>query len=235
MNKLLTTIAAASVAVMSFAGTANSIEFKVGVGGTSSAYYANVQEKLKGTGVLSHKEAAAAFSYMTGFAEVSLDEAYGITLGVEWSPESIKLEKATRTIQTNAHRDDRAADATAESTGDQVIEASFKDLMNIYVAIPVMGTGLNLKAGYMSAKLTTKEILSTGSTYGNKTVNGGTVGMFYDGDIGSNAFYRIEGAYNAFDDISMRGSEADPAVGDFNVIKAELSGVAAKLSVGMKF
>ena len=234
MNKLLTTIAAASVAVMSFAGTANSIEFKVGVGGTSSAYYANVQEKLKGTGVLSHKEAAAAFSYMTGFAEVSLDEAYGITLGVEWSPESIKLDKATRTIQTNGHAENRVND-DGESTGDQVMEASFKDLMNIYVAIPVMGSGLNLKAGYMSAKLTTKELLSTGSTYGNKTVNGGTVGMFYDGDIGSNAFYRIEGAYNQFDDISMRGSEAHSVQGDFNVISAELSGVAAKVSVGMKF
>ena len=131
MNKLLTTIVAASVAIMSFAGTANSVEFKVGVGGTSSAYYANVQEKLKGSGKLTHEEAAAAFSYMTGFAEVSLDEAYGITLGVEWSPDSIKLEKATRTILTNAHAENRAADG-AESTGDQVIEASFKDLMNIY-------------------------------------------------------------------------------------------------------
>ena len=214
MNKLLTTIVAASVAIMSFAGTANSVEFKVGVGGTSSAYYANVQEKLKGSG--------------------KLDEAYGITLGVEWSPDSIKLEKATRTMLTNAHAENRAADG-AEATGDQVIEASFKDLMNIYVAIPVMGSGLNLKAGYMSAKLTTKENLSTGSTYGNKTVNGGTFGMFYDGDLGSNAFYRIEGAYNSFDDISMKGSETDAAILDFNLISAELTGVAAKVSIGMKF
>ena len=33
MNKLLTTVAAFSVAMMSLAGTANSMEFKVGVGG----------------------------------------------------------------------------------------------------------------------------------------------------------------------------------------------------------
>tara|TARA_B110000967_G_C18783761_1_gene509670 strand:+ start:52 stop:756 length:705 start_codon:yes stop_codon:yes gene_type:complete len=234
MNKLLTTIVAASVAIMSFAGAANSIEFKLGVGGTSSAYYANAEEKLKGNGHKSQTEAVAAFSYMTGFAEVAFDEAYGITLGVEYSPESIKLDKATRTIQTDANSTGRQDDAS-EETGDQVIEASFKDLMNIYVAIPIMGSGLNLKAGYMSAKLTTKEVLATGSTYGNKTVNGGTFGMFYDGDIGSNAFYRIEGAYNSFDDITMRGSEADAAIGDFNVISAELTGVAAKVSVGMKF
>jgi hypothetical protein len=234
MNKLLTTIIATSFAIMSFAGTANSMEFKVGVTGQSTGYYANATEKVKDAGNHVTEEAIAAFSYMSVFTEVSFDEAYGITVGVEYTPESIKLEKADRVIQTSAGDRGLAADA-GEETGTQVIEAAFNDLMVIYAAVPLMDTGLHVKAGLMSATLVTKENLATGSTYGNKTVNGGTVAMYYDGDLGSSAFYRIEGAYNAFDDISMRGSEAGGDTGSFNVIDVELAGVAAKVSVGMKF
>ena len=97
-----------------------------------------------------------------------------------------------------------------------------------------MGTGFNVKAGLTSVKLITKETLATGSTYGNKTLNGATLGAFYDGEIGSNFFYRVEGAYQTFDDFSMRGSEAGLA-GNFNKIEAEMSGIAAKLSVGVQF
>ena len=234
MNKLLTTMIASAFAITSLAGTANSMEFKVGVTGQSTGYYANATEKLKDNGRHSKEEALAAFSYMSVFSEVAFDEAYGITLGIEYTPESIKLEKADRVILTSQSADGGAAD-DGEETGTQVIEASFQDLMNIYVAVPIMGSGLHVKAGLMSATLTTKETLATGSTYGNKTVNGGTVGMYYDGDLGSSAFYRVEGAYNAFDDISMRGSEAGADTGSFNVIDVELAGVAAKVSIGMKF
>ena len=234
MNKLLTTVAAFSVAMMSLAGTANSMEFKVGVGGVSSAYYANVQEKLKDSGRKSNTEAAAAFSYMNGFAEVAFDEAMGITVGLEYSPESIKLNKATRII----HGSDGSAGArTGEDAnlGEQVIEAAFKDLLNVYVAMPIMGSGLHVKAGYTTTKITTKETLATGSTYGNKTVSGGTIGLYFDGELGSNVFYRLEGAYQTFDDIKLTGSEAGGTAGSFNTITAELGGVAAKASLGFKF
>ena len=234
MNKLLTTLIATSVAIMSFAQTANSVGFKVGVTGQSSAYYANVEEKLKDSGRLSKKEAAAAFSYMSVFSEVSFDEALGLTIGVEYSPESIKLNKASRVIHTSAHERVLPANA-AEETGTQEIEAAFNDLMSIYVAIPVMGSGLHVKAGYMTAKLITKETLATGSTYGNKTVEGGTLGMFYDGEIGGNLFYRVEGAYNAFENITLKGSEVGGTTGSFNEITAELAGIAAKASIGYKF
>ena len=133
MNKLLTTIIATSFAIMSFAGTANSMEFKVGVTGQSTGYYANATEKLKDNGRHSKEDALAAFSYMSVFSEVAFDEAYGITLGIEYTPESIKLEKADRVILTSQSADGVAAD-NGEETGTQVIEASFQDLMNIYLS-----------------------------------------------------------------------------------------------------
>jgi hypothetical protein len=225
MNKLLTFVASLMIAAASFASTANSVEFKIGVGGVSSAYYGNVTETKKDSGHKTSEEALAAFSYMSGFAEVGFEEAMGLTLGLEWVPESINIEEAVREIKGNANQ---AGTSVGEDThlGKQKIKASVKDMVTAYVAIPVMGTGLNVKAGYRVATLVTEESLASGSSYKDVDLDGTTIGVFYDGAIGERAFYRIEGAYNQFDDIALTGSEVGGTSGSFNKIDAELGGAA---------
>ena len=234
MNKLLTFVASLMIAAASFASTANSVEFKIGVGGVSSAYYGNVTETTKDSGKKTSEEALAAFSYMSGFAEVGFDAAMGLTLGLEYVPESIQIEEAQREIRGNKNPSGTSTGEDAHG-GLQKIKASVKDMVTAYVAIPVMGTGLNIKAGYRQATLVTEETLATGSTYKDVDLDGTTIGVFYDGAIGERAFYRIEGNYNAWEDIAVNGSEQGGTAGSFNKIDAKITGASARLAVGMAF
>ena len=113
--------------------------------------------------------------------------------------------------------------------------ASIKDLTLIYVGVPLMETGLTVKVGVQTATLQTTETLATGSTYKDVDMEGASVGLYYDGAITDNLFYRLEGAYTYFDDMSTTGSEVGGTAGTFNKITAELTGVAAKASIGFKF
>ena len=238
MNKLTTIIATSMIAMLSFASTASSIEYKVGLTGQAAAYYGNVEETLKDTGEKNADEAIAAFSYMSGFAEISLESAMGLTIGVEYTPDVMDFASTDRVIATAALDGGGANTAvTGEDSGTQIINANVEDMMTAYVALPVMGTGLHVKVGYSTATLVTSENLATGSTYKDEDLDGMTFGVYFDGDIGDMAFYRVEGAYNEFDDIKATGTSSDVGgvAGSQNVITAELGGVSAKLSLGLKF
>jgi len=238
MNKLKTLVASVVVATLSF-GAANSIELRAGLTGQSTAYYASVEETLKDSGKKSSEDALAAFSYMSVFGEVAFDSAMGISVGIEFSPDSITIDKADRVIQnanvSAAQGRDGSKTGTDTHLATQDIQAEVKDLTLVYVGIPVMDTGLTLKAGYHMSTLQTKETLATGSTYKDEDLEGMSIGVYYDGAITDNLFYRVEGAYQEFDDIKVTGSEVGGTAASFNTITAELGGVAAKASIGFKF
>ena len=237
MNKLTTIIASEMIAMLSFASTANSVEYKVGLTGQSTAYYANVRETLKDTGLTTEEEALAAFSYVSGFAEASLESVYGLTIGLEYSPDMFTMQ-ASRVLDTSDLAAGGANDAvTGEDSGTQTIKASVEEMITLYVGLPIMDTGLHVKVGYSQATLLTEENLATGSTYKDVDLNGMIAGIYYDGDISDRAFYRLEGSYNTFDDIIATGTSGDVGgtAGSQNKIDAELGGVSAKISVGVKF
>jgi opacity protein-like surface antigen len=226
MNKLITVLASGLIAVLSFTSAANSIELRAGIGAQVLAAYANVEEKLKGATNprLTNEEAVAAFSYTSGFIEIGVDEMYGITLGLEYSPDTIALEQETRIIPD-----------TDTSSGTQKIDGSVEDMVMAYVAVPISDGGLYAKVGYFQAELITSEVLATGSSYKNADIEGISVGFGYDLDITDTVFIRAEGMYTEYDDLKLTGSEIDDTDSDFNVIKAELGGVNAKIFLGVQF
>jgi len=231
MNKLKTIVVSGLVAAMSFASIANSIEIRAGVTGNASAFYGNVTETLKDSGKKTKDEALAVFKYASGFAEVGFDSAYGITVGLEYVPDAISLPTADRVIACSVSP---STCATGEETGTQTIQADVKDLMTAYIAIPVMETGLYVKAGLVQGSLDTKETLATGSNYGNTDIEGTTVGMFYDGSLTDMFFYRLETSYTEFDDLALNGSEVGGTAASFNKITAKLTGVKAAVSLNLK-
>jgi hypothetical protein len=227
MNKLLTSIAALSIASMSF--SAVNSEIRVGVVANMAADYGVAEETLKDSGRKTEEHAVLAHSYGSIFAEFSIEQAMGLTLGVEYAAESIDLEQETRSIRAEG-----GADAGADS-GDQLIDASVEDITTIYVALPIGTSGAYVRAGYVMAELQTKETLTTGSTYANVDMEGTTVGAGYMGTIGDRGFYKLEGTYTEYDKMGLNGSQAGSAAGNFNKIDAQISGVAARLAVGVRF
>ena len=239
MKKLNTILAAVSALLMLTVTSANSVEFKAGVSANGMAAFANAKETIKGTasstqgtGRTTNEEAVLATSFASVFAEVSSDTAMGLGIGISYAPEVVDFEKETRTIQ-----DTSGQGSSINDTGDQIIDGKIQDLISVYLTLPVGDTGAYAKAGYIQATFITSENLATGSKYEDIDMTGMQIGGGYEGSLGDMAFWRAEGSYQMWDDLSASGSEANLGTSDTtkNKITAELGSVTGTLSVGMKF
>ena len=97
MNKLKTLVASAFIATLSFT-TVSSIEVRGGLTGQAAVYAATAFEKQKDNGKTRSTDGFAAFNYMSIFGEIAMESAYGISVGVEYTPDGIDLENADRII-----------------------------------------------------------------------------------------------------------------------------------------
>ena len=231
MNKLNTILAAVGALLMLTVTSANSIEIKAGVSANGLAAYANAKEQMKGNTRVTNEEAVLAASFASVFAEVSSDAAMGLGIGVSYAPEVVDLEKETRTIQNTS------GDA-ANDSGDQIIDGKIQDLLSVYLTLPVGDTGAYAKAGYIQATLITAENLATGSKYEDVDMTGMQIGGGYEGELGDMAFWRAEGTYQMWEDLSASGSEGGRVASSSlqkNKITAEVGSITGTLSVGMKF
>ncbi|MDC1053349.1 hypothetical protein OAP89_02255 [Candidatus Pelagibacter sp.] len=234
MKKINTILAAVSALLMLTVTSANSVEFKAGVSANGMAAYANAKETLKGSGAKSgrttNEEAVLATSFASVFAEVSSEELMGLGIGVSYAPDVVELNKDTRHIGNSVA--DTGNDAVG---GAQVVDGKVTDLVSIYLKLPVGDSGAYVKAGYVQATMTTNESLATGSKYENIDMTGTQVGGGYEGSLGDMAFWRAEGTYQMWEDMSASGSESDGDDTTKNKITAEMGSITGTLSVGMKF
>ena len=239
MKKINTILAALSALLMLTVTSANSVEFKAGVSANGMAAYANAKETLKDSGAVSNEEAILATSFASVFAEISSDEMAGLGIGVSYAPDVAELNKETRELDNRADNSitNTAPGGTAGTgdTGSQVVDAEIKDMVSVYLTLPVGGSGAYVKAGYIQATMITNESLSSGSKYEDVDLTGTQVGGGYEGSLGDTAFWRAEGTYQMWEDINASGSEAGASSAAKNKIEAELGSITGSLSIGMKF
>ena len=231
MNKLNTILAAVGALLMLTVTSANSIEIKAGVSANGLAAYANAKEQMKGNTRVTNEEAVLAASFASAFVEISSEEAMGLGIGVSYAPEVVDLEKETRTIQNTSGQ-------AVNDSGDQIIDGKIQDLLSVYLTLPVGDTGAYAKAGYIQATLITAENLATGSKYEDIDMTGMQIGGGYEGELGDMAFWRAEGTYQMWEDLSASGSEGGRVASSAlqkNKITAEVGSITGTLSVGMKF
>ena len=235
MKKINTILAAFGALLMLSVTAANSVEFKAGVSANGMAAYANAKETIKGTGAhrTTSEEAVLASSFASVFAEISSSELMGLGLGVSYAPEVADLNKETRHIGIG---NDTGTGIDADG-GVQAVDAKINDLVSVYLTLPVGDNGAYFKAGYIQATLITEESLATGSKYEDVDMTGTQVGGGYEGSLGDMAFWRAEGSYQMWEDISASGSESNNGSTDSskNKITAELGSIIGSLSIGMKF
>jgi len=236
MKKINTILAALSALLMLTVTSANSVEFKAGVSANGMAAYANAKETLKGSGVktgrTTNEEAVLAASFASVFAEISSEDMMGLGLGVSYAPDVVDLAKETRHI---ANANIVSGNGNDADGGVQIVDAKINDLITLYLTLPVGGNGAYVKAGYIQATMVTEENLATGSKYADIDMTGTQIGGGYEGSLGDMAFWRAEGNYQMWEDISAGGSESDGDDTTKNNISAELGSVTGSLSIGMKF
>lgn len=222
MNKLRNMlIVAASVVLLSSNAFAGS--FGLGVGGHAASVSADGSESGHGGGT---KSATAGNDFMFGsvFAEYNMGSNEQFTLGIDYIPGSVDVNRKT------LKRTDPASGDANDTAGDRSANAEISDHITYYADL-VLGAGIYAKLGFAQVDIESNE-KSTGSgttgAYPNKTLDAWTYGVGQKGEIGSNGFYKVEGYITDYDSYNARSTTG-------NTVSANLDLVGASLKFGYKF
>lgn len=147
-------------------------------------------------------------------------------------PVSIGVDFIPYTLATETSENNQISPALTDS-GRTLIQADIKEHVTGYVVVPVVDTGLFIRAAMMQANFVTNETMATGSQYGNADLEGFAVSVGYQFDTDAGVSIRAEAGHAEYDDINITGTGGD---GTANTVTATgLDGPTAKLSIVKSF
>jgi len=209
----------------------------IGVSGQVGVFHA--------TGTESHdlekssEDATGVVGYTSIFIEKKLSFLPGplsrLSIGYDHVPETLSSEEAQNT-RTN-YNDGVLADTSGCVSGvggtncplvDNKVKLDFEDLNTTYISFDVTDN-LYVKAGWVTVDIITKETLGTGSTYGNTSIDGNSLGIGWAMKRDNGLFMRFEANHTEFDNASVTGS------GTNIVTLNNLEGAMGKISIGKTF
>ena len=159
------------------------------------------------------------------FVEYNNIMGTAFSIGLDHVPGSADVSSSLRQRQ----------DANGEGdSGTNKAQAEISDHTTVYLTYG-FGNGAYAKLGYVEADLNTLETLSTGSTYGNVTVDGIEAGLGVEFDAYAGTVGRVELTHIDYDDVSIRSGVARAGVSPNNLIEADLNVTRISGSLGYKF
>ena len=198
----------------------NAVEKRIGI----AAGFTNVEgsgtETLKDSSKKASKTVDDTTIIPSIFFELAADNGFG--LGIEHVPGSADIGTGSR------------ADDDAETSGGNKASAEIDGLTSLY-AMKTFNNGLFLKAGMTQTDVITKETLNTGSTYGNKSVDGKLIGIGMHKTKDNGVFFRASAEYTSYDSFKLTSGVADAVTGTTNTIDADVDTTAFKISIGKAF
>ncbi len=198
-------------------------EFTVGITGSMAMIDASGTE-LEG-GETSSGDANNTAGVGSIFVEYNNILGTALSLGIDHIPGSADVSSSVKS----------RADANGEGdSGTNKAQAEVSDHTTVYLTYG-FGNGAYAKLGYVEADLNTLETLSTGSKYGNVTIDGIEAGLGVEFDVYAGSVGRFELTHIAYDDISVRSSVARESVTPNNLIEADLDVTRFSASLGYKF
>ena len=198
----------------------NAVEKRIGI----AAGFTNVEgsgtETLKDSSKKASKTVDDTTIIPSIFFELAADNGFG--LGIEHVPGSADIGTGSR------------ADDDAETNNGNKASAEIDGLTSLY-AIKTFDNGFFLKAGMTQTDVITKETLNTGSTYGNKSVDGKLIGIGMHKTKDNGVFFRASAEYTSYDSFKLTSGVADAVTGTTNTIDADVDTTALKISIGKAF
>ena len=209
----------ASLITLLFSSVQAEIGVNVGISGNMGLFGAGATETEDGE-KSRQKDAMLAVGWMSLFAEKTLGSRAAV--GVDYVPTSIESE--TKDTPTT----DMTAGANTNTAVTQTVKVDFEDLTTFYVRLNVTDS-MYVKAGVTSVDIITNETLGTGSTYGNTSTDGSTVGVGYHNEMDNGMFLRAEANYMNLDGVKMTGSNG-------HIIDvSDMHGATGSISIGKSF
>jgi hypothetical protein len=156
-----------------------------------------------------------------GIGSIFVEKSFGkFALGLDYVPHSLESE-TTENTQTSSD---------SSATGLNKVQIDFEDMMTVYGTISLTDN-IYVKAGYMEVDVKTNEVLATGGSYGDTSLDGFVLGLGYNRDLDTGAFVRLEVNHMEFDGATLTNT-ADSAK---TVTADGITGYGAKLSIGKAF
>ena len=219
---LISILASAVMTVSSY-----SMDFKIGLSAGFAALEASGSETLKDSAtVTSHTEQANAV-IPSIFIELAMDNGFG--LGLDSVTGSADLAGSAHSSKTMVAKTDGASD-----TGVNKANAEVTSIRTAYL-IKQFKNGFLIKLGSATADINTLETLATGSTYGNKSVDGSHIGIGFQVIRDNGFFFRTTVEQTDFDTLKLTSGVADAVTATTNTISADVDMQVAKFSIGKSF
>lgn len=225
MKKILVAISALMIST-----SAVLADIAIGVTGSFASLDTSGAQTLKDTNATTNGSASSDVEIPELFIEY-INPDHGATVGLSFIPtQELGSKTRAETIATPDKSDD--------DSGNNVAKADLASHLMLYAAYPIYGP-LYVMAGASIAEIKTLESLTTGSTYGDETVMGGTIGLGLRGTVPfigeSGAYMKFEGTFTDYESIDLQSGVADAVTGTRNRVTAETEITAVKFSVGYKF
>ena len=208
--------------------------------GTDRVESADVARAATATAATSTKESdEVGIAYASLFAELGLFDT-GLRVGMSYVPYALESETTENVRVDNCEQAHPAAGVTptACSATTNKVSVDLEDLMHMYVSyhhnldLPFLSS-VFLKAGIIEADVITRDILSSGSQYGNTSLSGDFYGLGFEKNLEEQGiFVRLEGAVTTFDSIQLKNSNSE----NTNTIDITgMDGATATFSIGKTF
>ncbi len=195
----------------------------IGVSGSMGLFAASGSESqtdadgLEGTTLQEDREVGAG-----GFGSMFIEGTFGkFALGIDYVPDVFSTDTA------ETAKNDMEPDAQTRTMVENRVQVDFEELTTVYASYSLTDN-FYVKAGVTNMEVITNENLTTGSSYGNTSLEGHTVGMGYHMEMDSGIFLRAETKYMSFDGVTLTSND--------NTIRLKnLDGVTGAISVGKSF
>lgn len=227
MKKLLSIICFSFFALTSV----NADNFSAGVSGNFGFLEAKASETMGDHGKINTRDDNAYLAFGSVFGELHVPKLTGLRVGVSYVPYS--LESATNENIRNDNCSHGASNQSvpACSATTNKVQVDIDDMVSTYVSFhkgPVF-----IKYGVISADINTNEVLATGSTYGNASLDGQFYGVGLEKSLRDGSmFIRTEAQMSTYDAIRLTSTNSD----NVNKINLDdLEGVNYTLSIGKNF
>ena len=232
MNKikkmLVSTIAIVALSTMNaFAG-----EIGFGVTGSFAGISGNGSEKDTNR---TSQNASAYNSTSVGsmFAEYTLDGDHGMTFGVDYIPGSANVNAKTLS-RTDTESSVEDTETTTTTSVTRSAQGKIDNHLTYYAELPIHG-GLYGKLGYATMDVTTQESFASSKAYGNTSVDGVVMGIGFKSDIGSNAFYKVEGTHTNYGGFTLNETGQTTNSDQNSITVSDIVVNKGTFAIGFKF
>jgi hypothetical protein len=225
MKKIIAIVLAVS-SLFFLTATKTLAEWSAGVSASVGHFKASGQESEDGeiNKTVSTNTLEGKFGYPSLFVEYNTGL---VSVGLDVIPGSVETTEIGRTDYNIEPGQVCTGNDGCNTSVTNKAKVEISQHISLYALVPIMETGVFIKAAVIRADVATKESLATGSVYPNTDMKGGSLSLGYQYDFDA-AFVRAEAGVSEYDTVSVTSTGG-------HKVTADVDGKWGRISIGKSF